>query len=494
MRYLVSVSALVLLLLACDDTLDPAAITVVRVVSGGGTDTIDVLDTLVVETRRFGGIPAPGVEVVFRAVDSGGGGPTVLFLRSSCCFGGVVHDTTDRDGRVSIGVIHGPTAGNGMVVVTVLGEEKADTARFATTAGAPVASQVFPRDRPIMVDSAYLLGARLVDRHLNTVLSSVTFSTVSTDISVSPAGIVRGLAIGRAKIAIQLAAFSDSAFTSVVPQATLAVRDYSGFVGDSTGYAQMNLDGSGYRRLFNTDILPSSYGPSNTLAPQWIPGTGKLVHLRAVGGVTRLFVSDSGASALRLIGSPGSITGESDPDVSADGAWVYFVGHSDSGDAIWRVATTGGVPERLTPVTPGLQLHSPSISPDGTHLVYTVAPSGIFFRAYVRDLTTGDTTRLSDNQAAGTLWSPAGDWIVYAASYPYAGYSGPLHLVRPDGTEDHELSGDPYFWGGSWSPDGSYVLVMRAAAPGHAELINVETGLRLPLIYDRTWYGPAWRH
>jgi Tol biopolymer transport system component len=344
------------------------------------------------------------------------------------------------------------------------------------------------------VDSAYLLGARLVDRRLNTVLSSVIFSTASSDISVSPAGIVRGLAVGRAKIAIQMGSRSDSAFTSVVPLATLALRDYSGVIDDSTGYAEMNLDGSGYRRLFNTDVLPHEYAPSNKLAPQWIPGTGRLVHLRTVDGVTRLFVGDTtGVAAQRLIEAPGEITAEADPDVSADGAWVYFVGHSANGDGLWRVATSGGVPERITAVTPLLQLRTPSVSPDGNKVVYAMARSGVLLQAYVHDLVTGDTMRLSDNQAAGTRWSPAGDWILYTVSYPHEGYSGPLRLIRPDGSEDHELSGDAYFWGGSWSPDGTYLVVMRAGPPSHAELINVSTGLRLPLTYERTWFGPAWR-
>lgn len=252
----------------------------------------------------------------------------------------------------------------------------------------------------------------------------------------------------------------------------------------------MNLDGSDFHWLFKTDILSSSYSPSNLLAPQWIPGTGQVVHLRMVSGVTRVFVGDSTASVRRLIGTPGPITGESDPEVSVDRAWVYFVGHSATGDAIWRVGTSSGAPapERLTPESSYADMHFPSLSPDGTRLAYIK-----WDRLYVRNLSTGDTTRLSDNQAAGARWSPTGGWILYAVSYSYGGYSGPLHLIRPDGSEDHVLSPGAYFPGGSWSPDGTYLIVSRAEIPYHQELINVGTGERLPLVYERTWYGPAWR-
>ena len=82
---------------------------------------------------------------------------------------------------------------------------------------------------------------------------------------------------------------------------------------------------------------------------------------------------------------------------------------------------------------------------------------------------------------------------MYAVSGPYAGYSGHLHVISPDGTGDRELSNGAYFPGGTWSTDGRYVVVIEAEIPSTPELINVASGLRLPLVYQRMWYGPAWR-
>lgn len=474
--------------LACQDSLNPGTALSVRVLSGGGADTIDIFDTLTVEARVHG-IPAFGIEIQFHAVSINGDsayGPAVYFPGSRCCF--TIIDTTDRSGRASVAVIHGPGTGDALVVVTAAGSNAADTARFTTTPGVPAATQVEPRDRPITVGNQYLLAARQMDRRGNTVLATVTFTSASNVVDVAPAGIVHGNVIGRAKINIQIGTWMDSAFTSVVPAATLALRDYSGYVGDSAGYAQMSLDGSDYRRLFNTDVLASSYAPSNDLTPQWIPGTGQLVHLRAISGAPRLFVGDSTGSLRRLIGTPGPITAEIDPDVSADGLWVYFVGQSATGDGLWRVSTSGGIPERLTPDSSYATLRSPSVSPNGNRLAYIK-----WDRLYVRDLSTGDTVQLSATQAAGPRWSPNGDWILYAVSAVYAGYSGPLHLIRADGTDDHVLSPAAYFPGGAWSSDGSYVIVTAAGPDGHPELIDVITQVRLPLVITRTWYGPAWR-
>jgi Tol biopolymer transport system component len=492
------VAACLLSLAACEDGLQPGSGFEVRILPGDRSDTIDVSSTLVAEVRARGplGQPAAGVEVVFQASRADGdptGRYTLFLVKPFCCGGFVVRDTTDRDGRASVTVVLGSAAGEGIVVASTPESDVADTARFTTNAGAPAAIAVSPRDRPIAVGSSYQLDARPTDRRQNPVPGTPVFSTAATAIQLSPTGVVQGSVIGRAKVSIQIGALSDSAFTSVVPPATLALRDYSGFAGDSTGYAQMDLDGSNYRRVANTDVLPHEYSPSNFLAPQWIPGTGQLLHLRPVAGANRLFVLDSTGAARRLIDSAGGISSEADPDVSSDGAWVYFIGYSAGGDAVWRVAASGGVPETLTVANGIAHYRWPSVSPDGNELVYVASMSaGDQFHAYVRNLSTGETRQLSTNEAAGTRWSPAGEWILYALSGPYEGYSGHLRLVRPDGTDDHELIDGAYYPGGSWSPDGKYVLVVRADF-GPPELIDVTTGSRLPLVYPRVWYGPAWR-
>ena len=75
----------------------------------------------------------------------------------------------------------------------------------------------------------------------------------------------------------------------------------------------------------------------------------------------------------------------------------------------------------------------------------------------------------------GPAWSPDGQWIAYhtqADYYPELGEPGQgpemeIHLVRPDGTEDHRITVDrvedsfP-----AWSPDGRFLMWSR-----HGELV-----------------------
>lgn len=53
-------------------------------------------------------------------------------------------------------------------------------------------------------------------------------------------------------------------------------------------------------------------------------------------------------------------------DPSPDGKWLYFSDDDGTGDAVWRVATTGGAPARII-ASPAAE---PRLSPDGTQLAY----------------------------------------------------------------------------------------------------------------------------
>jgi len=58
-----------------------------------------------------------------------------------------------------------------------------------------------------------------------------------------------------------------------------------------------------------------------------------------------------------------------EPEWSADGRWVYFASKRGATDAVWRVASQGGVPQRVTMGT-GPESH-PAVSRDGSRLVYS---------------------------------------------------------------------------------------------------------------------------
>lgn len=487
--------AATVLVLGCTDGAGPGEGGPLTIGSGGsGDDTIDVWvpQPLVVEARDADGGLAPNVEIIFRAFgvgpDSAWRTPVAMGNPPGGPYFLVRYDTTDLAGRASVNVVHGWAKGEGRIIIIAPALNAQTTARYTTRTGRPARMVLSPPDTPVVVGRSYQIKASAVDRYDNPVDSAVTFTHVAGPIEISQDGMVRGTAIGRGEVRIQIGSVVRSAFASVVPDATIAIRDYGRFIGDSVGFAQVSLDGSNHRWIAVIGVAPSSYAPSNVLAPQWLPGGRELLYMRFVNNEMRLFIGDSTRTARRLIEAPYGVNWEGDADVTADGAWVYFSARdSTNTPAIWRVSTSGGIPERVTTLRIGNEFLWPSVSPDGNRLVY-VSDS----RAYVLDLRTGVATQLSPNQATGTVWSPTGDWILYAVSLPHAGYSGPLRLIRPDGTGDRPLGDGPYHPGGTWSPDGKYVIALGAYPRGW-ELLDVTSELRLPLAYGRAWYSPAWK-
>ena len=480
--------------IACSDSEAPRT-PGIRIVSGGsGNDTIGVKlpDPLVVEVRSSDGRLAKGVEIEFATHPVGapnGWGPVLLSKPADRGFLYTIKDSTDAAGRASVLVALDAPAGEGEVLMTVPSLNMQATATYTVRPGAPTSIVVMPRDTPVVVGGSYVLRAKSVDRRGDSVSSNAVFSTTSNAIQVAPNGTVRGMDVGRARVDVTMGALVDSGLVSAVPRASMAVRDDGGAIGDSIGVAQVDLDGGNKRWIAKSGVAGTIYIPNNQLSPRWLPGTGQIVYSAPVNGANRLFLGDSTRIARRLVDVGSGLTREADFDVSPDGAWVYFVGFEATGmQAIWRVPVTGGAPQRVTP--DDYEYLAPSLSPDGTRMAYVK-----WQRMYVRNLTTGVTTMLSNNQAAAPVWSPTGEWIMYGQAYSDPGFSGPLRLIHPDGSADHVLIVGAYHPGGTWSPDGRYVIGYRAEGDiNRMELIDVAAGARLPLIFkDKAWFAPSWR-
>lgn len=491
------------LLGACADTTEPAETrSSIRVVSGAGVaDTImsEVPDPLVVEVRGPDGNLTPNLPVLFISGHDTTVAPLV-YIRSSppAAYGATVETVTDGSGRASVQLYTGFSAGQTEIraIVQNLGLETRASATVRPGHAAGIA--IRPRDSLLFVDRSYRLQANLVDRLGNAIESQATFGTESPQIQLAADGTVQAKAIGRARVGVHIGTFTDSASVAVVPDGVIALYSYGRAVGDPTGFAQMHLDGSAFRWIARVGVAGSGYSPMNPVS-RWIPGTRELIYTRAVGQWPRLFIGDSTEAARRLISEAYPVIWETDPEISPDGIWVYFAARdSVASEAIWRARLSDGIPERITTDGEGRFFRWPSLSPDGTQLAYVASdfdwePR----RMYVRDLGSGQTRLVSPNEAAGSLWSPTGEWILYTLSGASGGHSGALRLVRPDGSDDHQLvNGVAYLPGGSWSPDGKYILMARGNGGGvvpYLELIDVATGIRIPLPYQPGWFGLNWR-
>ena len=99
-----------------------------------------------------------------------------------------------------------------------------------------------------------------------------------------------------------------------------------------------------------------------------------------------------------------------------------------------------------------------SLSPDGRQAAF-----GVDDAVWVVDLEAGEARAI--NPGIGFVWavswSPAGDRIAYTR---FHGHTSVVALVRPDGTDDHEISAldeTDEANAAVWSPDGQYLLVPR---------------------------------
>lgn len=460
--------------------------------SGAGTtDTVDVLPArpLVVELRGERGAPLARETVELVAPDP----LRVRFAQQPRPDTAVL--STDAEGRASVALRFGSRAGAASVRIRVPRLGIDTVAAFTVRPGVPVRVRVAPADTSLYVGRSFTLGAALVDRHGNPHDLPVTTTLESGPVELGPDRSVTGRAVGRARIRARAAGMEDSAGVSVVPEGMLALWSYGTRVGDPSGISVAALDGSGARLVVSRWPTPREYGPGPLVEPRWDPSGARVVYADPVAGVPRLFVSDLEGSVRRLLPDGGAALSEAHPAFAPDGAWIYFAGLVDSFNrALFRVRGDGTGLERL-PAAPGREPGPDAaltVSPDGTRVAY-VGTMEVGNRVVVRVVATGAATLVGAAPAGSPRWSPRGDLIAYVNGPSGAGHSGPLRLVRPDGTGDRAATAGTFFHGLDWSPDGRYLAIQPAVGIRGLEVVVAETGERLPLGFGRSWFGPSWR-
>jgi hypothetical protein len=141
--------------------------------------------------------------------------------------------------------------------------------------------------------------------------------------------------------------------------------------------------------------------------------------------------------------------------------------------------------------------HAPSLSPDGTRVVY-VGPmiDGPAKGLFITDLASGTTTQVSGTTTGdmGPLWSPDGQHIAFTRgpSSGLIGAPGPYNvmIMNLDGSDLRPLThseGANYLT--SWMPDGINILYTEPNREGVSlHLMNIETGEKRAL-FDSNYNG-----
>ena len=333
-----------------------------------------------------------------------------------------------------------------------------------------------PRDSALYVGAHFQARGLMVNSYGDEYPSAhFWYAGADPSASVDPGGTVTGIAIGRARVVANRAGMADTGWVSVVPAGTLALSSMS----DQSHVVVVNVDGSGF-----ATVVPS--GQSYGGAPAWLPGNAGFVYQYAIpggAGTTELFVTDLAGNS-HLLATFGS-----NPRVSHDGAWVYTVKAE-----IWRLHPDGSGLERVTgPAPPFSADVHPDPSPDGAGIVFaTTRFSWSGFTLATRVLATGVETPLGV-QGLFPRWAPDGGRIAYLGDDPdYPGASA-VFVINADGTGVRRLSDPTRHYqpqGLDWSPDGEWLL---ARSENTLDLIQVSTGLTLPLGFTDAYFLASWK-
>lgn len=451
----------------------------IQVIAGAGVaDTVGAVlpSHLVVEVQP----PEPGsrsgivVELVAPLSTVGGvNRPTLLFAApGSESFSRTLVVSTDGTGRAAVRVAFGGAAGPASVQISAATLGFSTSASFTVNPGAPAQLTMAPVDSAVYVDANYSLRTSVHDRFGNPLSpAGVSFSAPGEIVSAT-GGTVRGIAVGRAAITASLAGITRTANVSVVPRGTL-------LAAASDGIYTFGLDGSGYRRVV---------AHAGARSPRWFPDGQSFVYSVGIGFA---YAADLTGTAHRLVPTS-PLLGELWAHPSRDGAWVYFGGYSGP--------EFRGYPHRVRPDGTSLQLvpgftadnftqGHPSPSPDGNRLAYFREQGdsrSVVLR--VLNMATG-VVELTGVSGHSPAWSH-GDSIAY--TFPQSSSTGPIRLMAPNGSGIRQVTSGQFEFGLDWSPDDRWI-VGRNAASGRIEVVQVSTGLRLPLPFTAALSDPSWR-
>jgi eukaryotic-like serine/threonine-protein kinase len=229
----------------------------------------------------------------------------------------------------------------------------------------------------------------------------------------------------------------------------------------------------------------------------WLPGHAGLVYSSSKGSTLpyppafnlRVASLDGSTDTQITFGDVSFV----EPDVHESGRLVACRIRSESD--IWKCPVTGTAVENtraMTPVTRQTgQVQTPSVSPDGSELVYLSDNGGHANLWVIRTDGTRARQITFERDPAITIgmprWSPAGDAIAYIVNRELP----QLWVIRPDGRGARKLV-EPGLWPG-WSNDGRW-LYYTPNVNGEQytiEKVTVSGGASVLVRGDRNSNAPA---
>lgn len=493
---------------ACSDPAAPRVYTpTIQVVSGAtATDTIGAFLTvpLAVIVHDSTGKPPYHAPITFRVVPIAGVDTFALVSPTTYVYGPgpqtAMAEWTDSTGRAAVTVRLGTVAGQVRIAIDgVEGNYIApsgpngkvvpvhDTVTYTVLPGAAVSLDVQPSDTSLYRGRDYQLRVRSLDRAGNSRPDQLSFAGGDTVVARDGGKGVIGRDFGRDFIDVLTATHRARVWVSVVPVGTIAVS-IGGYALDY-GMGTINLDGSGRRLVFGPDRL------SSAKTPRWSPD-GKSFAVEQGG---RIYLVDATTGNSRRITADTIPGTQSWPAFSPDGRWIYYsTAYNGNEYTLWRVLVDiGSTPEQL-PITMQYGAHHADLSPDGAHLVYRGGDG------YLHELTLAngaDRTIAATHGPVNTpRYSPDGSTLAYSWSREFNDFNptSGVYTIPVQGSTAQKItppvSSDSLYTasyaGNSWSPDGQWIVTGTFS---ELRVVNVKTGLTLPLPWSYDYGSPDWK-
>jgi WD40 repeat protein len=338
---------------------------------------------------------------------------------------------------------------------------------------------VLPVDTAVVLGASYSVLAQPEADCGARVRYSVSSDVAEVD---SLSGLVTAKKYGRVDVIVKAENATTTVHLSVVPAGRLAAVHTHPTDVFQSGLVLLRTDLGGRRTLKNVFINPES-------SPAWHPDGTRIVVSYSLpdNPFSKLYQVDmAGAATLVLPGLQQEEMQQSLAQYSAAGDWIYFTRETpNAGRQSWRVRPNGTGLERAAP-----DGFKPAPSPNGRYVAY-------FGWYLVRDPVNGElVTFIWDTQTSSNLpgfleadcvrFSPSGTQIAYE-------WEGAI-FVRPfpDGPPRRlGVTTKQYAEWVSWSPDGQW-LAVQSKSDNQLELIQVSTGLAVPLPNTRNLSQPAW--